>query len=418
MPRRKTLTDRTVQSLKAAPPGKRLEIMDAVVPHLALRITDSGHKSYVLISRFPGSEHPTRRALGGVELTLAQARAKARAWLEFIGRGIDPREQEERERAAEQRKRANSFAAFCQDFIEQKLPAERKGVNAEADLRRVLIPAWGNRPITDITADDVKVLIRQIKHHPAQAHNIVALGRRMYNWAIDLGDFGLTSSPFDRIRPKVLIGPRRMRSRVLSDVELRALWRAAGKLEYPYEHVVKLLLVTAQRKAEVGQARWSEFDLTKKLWTIGGERTKNAIAHEVPLSSMALEILETIPRFESGDYLFSADFGVNPVNGFSRAKERLDREMLAELKAEGIDTLRPFVLHDLRRSARTGFGALPVPDNIKELVINHAPSSLHRTYDLHSYRAEKKKCLDLWAKHLRDVVTPPPANVTRLRRVR
>jgi hypothetical protein len=92
--------------------------------------------------------------------------------------------------------------------------------------------------------------------------------------------------------------------------------------------------------------------------------------------------------------------------------------MLAEMKAEGIDTLRPFVLHDLRRSARTGFGALPVPDNIKELVINHAPSSLHRTYDLHSYREEKRLCLDLWAKHLRDVVTPPPANVMRLRSAR
>jgi integrase len=418
MPQRKTLTDRAVQSLKAAPAGKRFEVLDGVVPGLAVRVTDSGHKSYVLITRFPGSSNPVRRALGGMELTLAQARVKGRAWLELVGKGIDPREQERERVITEQRKRANSFSAFCQDFIEQKLPAERCGAAAEADIRRTLLPAWGDRPITDITRDDVKALIREVKHHPAYARNVVALGRRMFNWGIDLGDYGLTSSPFDRIKSNVLIGPKRIRSRVLSDIEQRCLWRAASRLEFPYEHVIKMLLVTGQRLREVADARWSEIDIGKKLWTIGGERTKNGISHEVPLSGMALEILESIPRFEGGDHLFSTDWGVSPVNGFSRAKERLDREMLAELKAEGIDTLRDFVFHDLRRSARTGFGALPVPDNIKELVINHAPSSLHRTYDLHSYRDEKRRCLDLWAAHLRDVVTPPPANVTRLRRAR
>jgi len=416
---KRTLNDRIVKALKPAATGQRVDHMDTIVPGFGVRVTDRGVKTYILIARFPGSANPTRRALGGGELTLERARAKARDWLDLIRRGIDPREQEERQRLAEQRKRANSFAALAQDFIEQKLPSERRGAEVEKDIRRELIPAWGGRPVTEITADDVKALVKQIKvRGPGQARNVLGHVRRMLNWAIDQGDYGLTSSPCDRLKPKVLIGEKKVRTRVLNDVELRAVWQAAGRLGYPYCPAIRLLIVTGQRKSEVAEATWREIDLAKKLWTIGPERMKSGAAHEVPLTDAAIMILKSLPRFERGDHLFSADFGVSAVNGFARAKTRIDRETLTELKAAGIETMRPWVFHDLRRTMRTGLSALPVPDLVRELVIAHSVGGLHKVYDQHSYREEKRQALDLWAAHLRDVVTPAPANVTELRSAR
>ena len=75
-----------------------------------------------------------------------------------------------------------------------------------------------------------------------------------------------------------------MRQRVLGDREMRALWFAAGKLGYPYRDVFRLLALTGQRKSEVAEARWREFDLDKRVWAIPAERMKGDAAHEVPLT--------------------------------------------------------------------------------------------------------------------------------------
>src|SRR5215831_19847615 len=113
----KALPDRTIRSLKPAAPGKRTDRWDSVVSGFGVRVTDTGAKSFVLNARFPGSPNhrSTRRTLGGYgELTLEQARNKARSWLELLGRGIDPREEIERQRAAELRKQADTFASVAE----------------------------------------------------------------------------------------------------------------------------------------------------------------------------------------------------------------------------------------------------------------------------------------------------------------
>src|SRR5215813_13659102 len=106
---RQILTDRFIKSRKKAPTGTRNDYPDALVPGLALRVTDRAHKSFVLITRYPSNpENPTRRSLGDVgAITLEQARQKAREWIELIGRGIDPKIEEARQRAAAQRRQLN-----------------------------------------------------------------------------------------------------------------------------------------------------------------------------------------------------------------------------------------------------------------------------------------------------------------------
>ena len=130
---------------------------------LFVRVTERGTKTFVLYTRYPGSKGPTRRALGEYgALTLAEARDKARSWKRLIKRGIDPTVIEEQERQAELRKRENTFAAAAEKFIgyihRQKL---RTAAQMERDLRNAFIARWAKRPITEITSDDIKRVIRE-----------------------------------------------------------------------------------------------------------------------------------------------------------------------------------------------------------------------------------------------------------------
>jgi integrase len=136
----------------------------------------------------------------------------------------------------------------------------------------------------------------------------------------------------------------------------------------------------------------------------------------VPLSPAALAVLSELPRFKSGEFLFSTTFGKKPVSGFSKAKTRLDRVMLEKLQERmgKRAKIEPFVLHDIRRTVRTGLSALPIPDLVRELVIAHTKPGLHKVYDQHSYVSEKAEALTLWATRVRNIVEPPPDNVVAI----
>jgi integrase len=458
---KKNLTDRGIKALKAAPKGNRYEVMDTLVPGLGVRVTDRGRRTFILVARYPGSSNPTRRALGEVGvLSLEEARDKARDWHRLVRRGLDPAAEEARHRIEEAQRQANSFAAVAEDFIrlvavgpDLDRPRQRKGVVVARDLRREFVSRWAERPICDIGPRDVIAVLDEVVARGAeyQAHNLLGHVRRLFNWAIARGVYGLERSPCDRMRPRDVIGRKALRNRVLSSDELFACWRAAGRLGYPFGPLIRLLMLTGQRKSEVGEARWREFhpELVRiflhsakedkpidwarippeqKVWIIPAERMKADAAHVVPLTDDALHILAKLPHYEDGDYLFSTTFGQKPVSGFSKTKRRLDRAMLRILKAGARKRgsaradvrkikLGPFVLHDLRRTMRTGLSALPIADLVRELVIAHARPGLHKVYDQHAYLDEKRHALELWAARLRESVAPNDgSNVVRLKR--
>jgi integrase len=411
---KRNLNDRILRGLKPTRPGTHADVWDAGFPGFGVRVSDTGRRTFVLMARYPGSKNPTRRALGVYDkVSLTDAREKARAWVKLIAKGIDPETAEEAARQAALRKQENTFLAVAEEFFKRHLSKTRQARRAESDIRREFISRWADRPITDITRRDVLVVIDACvdRGNPYQAHNLLGYARRIFNWAIARGVYGLESSPCDRMRPKEIIGAKKARTRVLNDDELRALWKASESLGYPYGPLFQMLALTGQRKSEVAEARWSEFDLTKRLWEIPAERMKSNAGHAVPLSDEAVRVLAALPRFTKGDYLFSASYGAQPVvGGFARAKLTLDAKMRAELQRP----FPPFVIHDIRRTMRTGLSTLPVPDLIRELVIAHTKPGLHKVYDRHAYLDEKRQALDLWARRLRDIVTPPPANVVDL----
>jgi integrase len=377
-----TLTERYIASPKRVPSAGRAEFHDALVPGLALRVTARGNRSYVLINRFPSNpKNPTRRTLGGSdELSLDQARATAREWLALIRKGVDPKIQMARDRAAAQRSQANSFRYVAEQFLERHTDRLAKATEARRIVQAEFVKRWDARPITDILPEEVAGAIRQIaKRSEAMAHISLGYLRRLFSWGIGTHEFGITSSPVERLKPADLIGKRVVRERVLQDAELRGVWDAACKIGYPSGDIVKLLILSGQRLREIADLSWNEVDLNKALITVRGSRMKGNRAHEIPLYADAIALLQSLPRFTHGNYVFSSTNGIKPFSGFTKLKRRLDQ----------LSGVSEWVLHDLRRTARTHFSALPVPDLVRELVIAHARPGLHAVYDQHSYQDEK-----------------------------
>lgn len=422
---RRPLSHTKLKSLKPAEPGSRYEV-PGDVPGFAVRVTDSGVKTFVLNARFPGSKWGTRRALGTFpDMTLERARDKAILWRQWIKEGKDPAVVEEEARQAELRRRADTFKAAAEAFIAHThADGQRQADKVERDLRNVFIRALGDRPVTAITSVEIRTIIEAKKKEGklARAHNLLELISRCFNWIIDTDSYGLTVSPCARLKPKKVVGEKKKRKRVLNDDELRAFWAATGRMDYPSRQFLRLLLVTIQRKSEVSDAAWPEFNLDKPygengegpVWIIPDERMKMGEAHAVPLSPLAVDILREAPAFTQGEAVFSYTFGRKPLNCFSAVKRRLDALMVDELRKAAAErgedpekvTLAPWVLHDLRRTGRTHLSALPIPDLIRERIIAHKPSVLHQTYDLFEHLEEKRRGLDLWAARLLAIVEP------------
>ncbi len=304
---RTVLSDRAIKALRKPPPGRRMELLDAVVPGLGIRITDRGVKSFFLRARFPGASarnHPTRRTLGVYgAITLEQARKKARAWHELLLTGIDPGKVEAETRLDAQRRQANNFASVAEAFIQHcRRVGQRKARSVEREVRSEFIAAWGSRPITEISPRDVVAIIDAAVARGAvyQAHNLLGHVRRLFNWAIGRGVYGIEHSPCERLRPRDLIGKRAMRTRVLTDAELLAFWIAARSMPYPWGPYFRLLLLTMQRRTELASARRSEINLERALWTIPAERMKADAAHVVPLAPHARDLFAFCPPSQKG----------------------------------------------------------------------------------------------------------------------
>lgn len=425
-------TTKQLDSLKPAATGQRYVRLHTARDGFGVIVNDRGKRTFFLNTRYPGAAQPARRVIGVYadvtnaaldRYTLADARRVADQWRELIVNGVDPQRAAEDENARAETQEGAKFKRVAEDFIASLPATERRRDEVARTIRNRLVPAWGELTINEI--DDMKVrniIVDIAKTGPSYARNIFGYIRRLFSWVIDQRVYGLTKptdNPCTELRIKSLVGKKLRRKRILKDNELRAVWRAALETPYPYGPLVRLLILTGQRRSEIGDAERDELDAGNRQLVITAERMKADEAHLVPLSTDAMRIVDELPKF-SGPFLFSASAGSAPVNSFPAAKERLDRLALKALKDEaraagqavGDVKLEPYTLHDLRRTMRTHLSALPIPEHVAERLIAHSQPVLSKTYNLHSFAEEKREAMELWAGRLRSIIEPPVDNNT------
>jgi integrase len=265
-----------------------------------------------------------------------------------------------------------------------------------------------DRPIAEITPAEIAEVITakakgsgKVRPKPAMARNLLIHLKRLFRWAYDQhheGRYGLAFSPAAQLSGKSLIGRKKARVRVLTDQELQRVYQAAASTDYlyPWGPLVRMLALTGQRLREVAEARWREFDLKNRTWTLPAVRMKGAKPHVVPIADDLLALLNDLPRFNRGDHLFSTTSGEKPVSGFANAKVRLDKL---------VGDIPPFVFHDVRRSVRTNLSAIKqIKKHVAERMIAHTQPGVEGVYDLYEYFNEKREGFALWENRLRSIV--------------
>lgn len=412
---KRDFTDRFLKSIKPAPAGKRVIHWDAIVPGFGIRIGDKSTKenigAFVLVTRFPGNPNPAPRRVGDYPvMTLAQAREIARAWREDIARGIDPKVKEAERRLEEENRRkeqaraiADTFGARFKEFEKDHLAELRTGAAVKRAVEKHVFPTWGDRPIREIRRADVNELVRHMrKDSPIQANRVLTYLKQFFGWCVD--QELLEASPAAAVkRPAKEV----KRDRVLTDAELHAFWKACGELG-AFGRAFRFLLTTGQRLSEVGGLQWREVDSDARRWTIPRERAKADRAHEVPLSDLALSILEECPRI--GPFPFTTRGDV-AIAGWSKSKAALDTAIREQLQKEAEEkgdaspvALPAWRLHDLRRTCATNLARLGVDRIVISKLLNHAEGGVTTIYDRHARDAEKRAAMERWGARLQTIV--------------
>jgi integrase len=425
----KALTVKAIDSTKAG--ATRQEIPDGLLPGLYLVVQPGGGKSWAV--RYRAAGKPRKLTLGPYPLLdLAKARERARDALQTVSLGRDPGAEKKAERqASEAGADRDQFATVVETFLERHARAKTKARSAEETERIFKLhvtPKWGKKRVQEITRRDVLDLLDGLVDagKPVLANRTLAAVRKFFNWAIERSV--ITSSPCDRVAAPAA---EKSRERVLSDADLRLVWKAAEQIPYPFGPMVCLLVLSGARRDEAAGARWREISQDGTIWTISSERTKNGEAHDVPLSPAAQRLVAGLPKVKAEkkpEFLFTTT-GKTPVSGYSNAKERLDAVMLAiarkEAEGAGADPeeevmIESWRLHDLRRTTASGMARLGIAVHVIEAVLNHkggAISGVAAAYNRHSYLPEKREALDRWAAHVERLVSgEEDENVVALRR--
>lgn len=400
---RKNLTSRFCESVKV---DERTDYQDEIVRGLALRVSPNGTKTWNVVYTRQSDNSKQRVKLGRFPaMTLEKARTAALKMVTAVSEGEDPSEEK---RLQKQERTVEDLGGLYIDKYakrNKKTWAEDERllkVEVYPDIGRMKVPAVKRRDLLDIIEAKAEA------GHIAQSTQILAVIRKMFNWAVD-NDY-LEVSPATGIKPR---GKAVKRDRVLSSAEVKAIWAALpdAAVSVITANVLRLLFLTGQRSGEVCGMRRGELDMDRAIWTIPGTRTKNGLVHVVPLSDSAIEIIK--PALDkAGD---EADAAL-----FSRVGEPVESNAIAQavrLKLQLFD--QPWTPHDIRRTVATGMASIGVMPHIVEAALNHISgfkAGVAGVYNRAAYEAEKRRAFDMWDDHLSRVVAGAPAVITPITR--
>jgi integrase len=401
---------------QAMPKGRTaIEMADSAVVGLRLVIQPSGHKSWAVRFRFEGQNR--KLTIGPwPRIGLSLARELAAKALRKVVEGEDPTEtkKEARREAIASVDTADLVETVFDQYRTRHLATLRRSTRKEVErlFAKRILPAWGKRRMGEITKRDVLAALDDMvaSGAPISANRMLAALTAFFNWSISRDILAL--SPCNGVKKPT---PQRPRERVLTDDELRWLWRSCDTIGWPFGPMTRLLILTGGRREEVRGLRERELRANDRLWTLPGERAKNGVQHDIHLTDAAVSALESVPRVpnEAG-YVFSTN-GRTAASGFSRAKDRLGSEMLRLARTEDDKAeIAPWVLHDLRRTMASGMARIGVRLEVIEKCLNHVSGSfggIVGVYQRHTFADEKKAAFDSWARHVEGIVSRNPGNV-------
>lgn len=395
------LTDAVVRSLKAEL-GERLVRLDAgrgAERGLEMRVTAKGVKSWSIRYRRPSDGTQVRLKLGTFPaMSLEAARKECRAVRNSLDKQQDPAIDREK------RKSADTFRKLAEDYLDLYAKAKRSRGETKRILEREWYPAIGAMKAGEVQRLTIRKVLEDIavkREAPVAANRALAAVRGVFNWAVDTGR--LERTPIVKMKR---LGEEEARTRYLNLDELRQLWTALPGLPVTDDirDIVRLCLITGQRVGEVAGLRKSEVNSDGKMWALPKDRTKNGVAHSVPLSDAALAIIE--PRMKGrGQFLFPSRLTDSEPVLASAPNKALQRNMLKI----GIPA---FTVHDLRRTVNTHMARLGVNAETRSRVLNHISakkaSITEAVYNSHNYDLEKRKALEAWAHELLAIVSAVP----------
>jgi integrase len=404
---KKSLTDLAVQSIKLPPKPKKkgdigqVDYFDKGYPGLALRVSYGGSRVWIYSFRgfSPKAQRVTARRIKLGEypsMTLAGAREAWRRAHVAVQSGHDPQ--------------ADASDDTVGSAVETWLKTQQAGLRGKGEVERIfkknVLPFWAMRKLAEIKPKDCLNVIDIVANRgsPIMANRVHAHLHSFFGWAVSR--LMIPANPMAGLKR-----PARetKRDRVLDDAELLAVWRACDEVGWPFGVAIQMLILTGCRREEIGALKRSEIgdleikDKDKKIvWRgnaiqLAGDRTKNGDPHIIPLSNAATELLDALPRIVGSDFVFpSSRARDRHIEAWDAAKDQLG-DML---------TIKPWRLHDLRRTAATGLQRLGTPLQVTEAVLNHAGSraGIAGVYQLHDYSREKAEALEAWGQHVMGLV--------------
>ena len=428
------LTDAAVQRVKLPSPDERqIDYWDALTPGFGLRVSFGGTKTWVVQARVlrEGKWKQTRRVVGRYpDVSLADARTAAREAMKMAANGEDPINLAKAKREKLEDESRNTFSAVVRDFMTKYV--QRKGLasSTAADYRNALqgryTSKWDEKPITSLSRSDVHSMLDEIIDlgFPIQANKSLVYLNTFFGWCVERGI--LDHSPSTNVKKP---SKPNSRERALDPNEIVEVWAAFTAEGGVFGPMLKLMLLTGQRRDEVAGLRWDELKLDGEspVWELPGERTKNGLPNLVPLPPQAASLLSNIDRvsFHRGNRLEVSPFvftttGTTHVSGYSRTKARIDKWISRRRKAEEIDDPMPaWTFHDLRRTLATrmaeDLGILP---HVIEAVLNHISGNkagVAGVYNRALYLNEKRNALAAWDNRIDALTNETSAsNVERL----
>lgn len=379
----KTLTELAIRAAEPTEKGA-ITLWDASLRNFGCRINQGGAKSFVVLL---GSGR--RKTIGRYPIiSLSEARAEAKRLLAEKTLGKD---------APPTIALGEALERFLGDVQKRNRP---RTVNDYTRLLRRHLAQLFKVPVGNVATRNIVHILDRLGDTPSEAAHFLAAARIFFNWCIRRTY--ISANPC----AKLTATKSPPRERVLADTELAKVWHCAATYPFPFGAVVRLLILTGQRRGEIGLLRWHWIDEQKRTITLPAEFTKNRRSHMLPYGQMVADILAGLPRTSS--YVFPPAHehlkgaGVTAVNGWSNLKRVFDRLLAG---------VAPWTLHDLRRTFATNLAAAGVRLEVTEKLLNHVSGSfggIVGIYQRHTFRDEMRAAIEVWETKLAQLIATAP----------